>query len=110
MSDEKYIVFKRSDWDVLRGKLSQVEIPSILDRVLELPPVDDAVVIRLQDEFAESGLSAYAMNIQTVLDIVDPQTVGTGAYRSMEITRDYFHASSLDAGEIRRRGQAKLPD
>lgn len=107
MNDEKYIVFKREEFSHWWGQVSVggTEHPRSAPEALE-----DAVVIRLQDEFAESGLSAYAMNIQTVLDIISPDSIGTGAYRSLEAARDYFYACSMDAGEIRRRGQAKLPD
>jgi hypothetical protein len=98
LTDTKYLVFKRDEFIDRHGTGKNVEA---------LP---DAVVIRLQDEFAEAGLSAYAMNIQTVLDVVEPEAIGTGVYRRLGEVRDYFLEKSHEAGDIRRQGESKLPD
>lgn len=119
MNDEKYIVFKRKDFDQLREKLISVELPTIVDRVLDLPPVEDAVVIRKQDVFAGPALHAYASSIQTVIELLrslstDPVNVDHGVpgltveqMSRLYPIRDYFFQQAFEADDVRTK---KVPD
>lgn len=93
MENEKYVVFKREEWENRRG-----HIPA---------EVSDAVVIRMQDMFAPSAFFAYAQSISTTIEIVEelgfPSEVFT---KRMRATADYF----MQAGEEAQKLQRKIPD
>lgn len=55
MEDSKYVVFKRKDWNDFLSLLAVDE-----NEQYAPPSVQDAVVIRRQDEFAPPALDAYA--------------------------------------------------
>jgi len=95
LSNDKYVVFKRED-----VSMAQIDTSLILE---------DAVVIRPRDIFAGPGLSAYAMAIQTAIDLLDveagiPRDDGMewdswyGIKRAdLEALRDFFMEQSLAA-------------
>lgn len=58
---KKYIVLRRMDWDDYQPTMGEA-LPEELE---------DCVVIRLQDVFAQSALYEYANNIKTFLEILD---------------------------------------
>lgn len=95
VNDEKYIVFKLSDW------ADGVERLGELAQYIEgIPPVEDAVVIRKQDMFAGPGLHAYAMTIQTAIETTRLVTNGMTAElicADLEKIRDYFTQQALEA-------------
>lgn len=107
--DEKYVVLKRQDWEQL---LSDVHLD---DGGPEPgPPIEDAVVIRLQDLFAGPALHHYAASIRTVIDVftsigIDPPT----AWAAPEVTdrlitiADYFHECAVEADRLQTK---KVPD
>jgi hypothetical protein len=96
--DNKYVVFKREDWE----KECKVTV------FAHLTPVDDAVVIRLQDQFAPPALDAYANNIQMVIEGL----LATGSPPSsilmadLQRAADYFHNAAQESWGIKR----KMPD
>lgn len=61
--DSKYIVFKREDWEQLQEESPECDSEQFI--------LEDAVVIRLQDIFAESALFAYAAAIRTSIEILE---------------------------------------
>jgi hypothetical protein len=64
--DDKYVVFKSSDWNEnITKKLG--DNAAELTRLYGVP---DAVVLRLQDVFAKSVLYQYANSVQTTVDII----------------------------------------
>lgn len=113
MKDEKYIVFKRDEFE----KWAEV------DAAYGFPaPIPDAVVIRRQDVFAPPALDAYANAILCVVTALEgvkrgaeirnekpdrpiDYTPGEMAERLQGIA-DYFHQQATMAWESER----KLPD
>jgi hypothetical protein len=94
MGDNKYIVFKRSEWGQVAGPAQEVE---------------DAVVIRRQDVFAPPALDAYANAIQVVietlqLDASEPRTFELMG--RLQYIADYFHDQAAKSWSEQR----KLPD
>jgi hypothetical protein len=92
--DEKYIVFKRDDWNQSR---SAGGAPA--------QEVTDAVVIRTQDIFAGPALHGYAAAISIATKILTedgwPETAGR-----LQAIADYFHERAVEADE----GPRKIPD
>lgn len=93
MPDDKYIVFKRDDYR----------------HMTDPKPLEDAVVIRMQDIFASSALFAYASAIRTSIEILeatvsdtDPQTL-----ERLSDIADYFMARGEEASKHPVR---KVPD
>lgn len=93
--NEKYVVFKKSEWDL--GDTG----------FLELEPLPDAVVIRTQDIFAAAGLSAYEHNIRTTLALTTPEPE---MKRQLETIADYFSDVAQEAEDKLARRQCKVPD
>ena len=100
---DKYVVIKRDD------------IPSALyERMKEYPDmeIEDAVVIRKQDVFAEAGLRAYASGILTTVEIVQNLPSSSviidlnGSIEHMIELADFFNGEADDS-----RGYIhKIPD
>lgn len=97
--DEKYIVFKRSDFEDL--------YVSLVDQVLgRLPVVDDAVVIRRQDLFAPSALHVYANSIALAAQVMGANDEDKAVIKRLSHIADYFHEQAVAA-----EAEAwKLPD
>jgi hypothetical protein len=95
MDDEKYVVFKKSEWD-------EAGEADVLDA---LEPLSDAVVIRTQDAFAAAGLSAY-------WHIILLYTERLNGHMTPELieVRDYFEWVSREATDRLLRGECSLPD
>lgn len=111
MLDEKYIVFKRSDWE------SEKEITVF--GVLNGKEVEDAVVIRRQDVFAPPALEAYANTIMASVEgmasiaeladgNLDPDAYKQSArmIQALRDIADYFHQQAEASYATKR----KLPD
>lgn len=95
--DEKYVVFKRDEWEKLEPTFP-VEIPR---------PVEDAVVIRRQDAFAGPALHTYAASIQTAIEILTfAHPEDDYLVRGLEPIRDYFHEQAGLADAV----DHKVPD
>lgn len=103
MKDNKYIVFKRDDWE--RWVDKQME----LDHSLPLMPVEEVVVIRLQDVFAGPALHAYSSSVSTIIETLEAENVvlGGNLMSRLHRVRDYFFEQALAADDVRTR---KVPD
>lgn len=99
---DKYVVFKRRDWDQFMADWSPDEMVSeCADKALT-----DAVVIRRQDVFAPSGLYAYANSIQTALEIIHGKVTVDEAIHMRNLA-DYF---ADQADKASRTIGRKVPD
>lgn len=97
---DKYIVFKKAEWDDKVGWSPMFDIPE---------PVEDAVVIRRQDVFAPPALDAYANAIQTAVEVMSGFGITPGGSSPIDQLRDiadYFHDQAAKAWAEQR----KLPD
>lgn len=92
MKDEKYIVFKRDNWEKWQDS------PEYLD------PVEDAVVIRKQDTFAGPALHTYANMIGIAAKMA--RQLGGNHSKNLQDIADYFHEQALEADYV----DSKLPD
>lgn len=107
MMDDKYIVFKRPDFEKLlvdlAGSLSP-EVGNALNNFVS-GEVPDAVVIRRQDVFAPPALDSYANSITVAMQLV-PETGEPGIKERLSAIADYFH----DQAEQSWHTDRKLPD
>jgi hypothetical protein len=98
LDPNKYLVLKRKDLSLnALGELERIE-------------VEDAVVIRRQDIFAEAGLHAYAANVLTGIEILSllPQIAGMVDIEHLQDIADYFHEQAVSCK--RDTFFRKLPD
>ena len=100
LTDEKYIVFKRDEWEAIVTDKGTATRNEFLRAV-----VPDAVVIRRQDKFAPPALDAYANAITMVVEALRPLGLDDRAERLQEVA-DYFHEQAVASWETDR----KLPD
>jgi len=92
--DDKYIVFKRQEFEQnLSG------LPKSVFNAIALP---DAVVIRRQDLFASPALHGYANSIGIAIALTDDEVTR----KRLQGVADYFHQQ----GEAASEEAAKLPD
>jgi hypothetical protein len=102
MENDKYHVFKSQDV-VFHADLGQYIINATRPDG-ESTPLQDAYVIRTQDIFAGPGLSAYAMVIQTAIDL----RLGNALNREhLKELRDLFVEASVQAFQSPLK---KIPD
>lgn len=101
-ADEKYIVFKRSDFtpEFAKYLLSMKQFPT---------PLEDAVVIRTQDIFAAGGLSAYSHSIRAYLGGAQ-MYLPEGMMQQLLEVADYFASVAQEAEDRLVRGECKVPD
>ena len=105
--NEKYVVFKREDWEAARAAVAAGYEAVEVVHGLELEEVQDAVVIRRQDVFAAPALDAYANSIRVALEADVMMTSEANPRRkALERTADYFHEQAVLAWETDR----KVPD
>lgn len=102
--NDKYIVFKAAEFAAWHDEN--------VSHLMESPPrpLTDAVVIRLQDVFAEPGLSAYAMAIQTGIDMramAIPMHDNTTLINDLGEIRDFFMDQAREAHDYPIK---KIPD
>lgn len=86
--DQKYIVFKREDFENTSEVL--------------LAEIEDAVVIRLQDIFAAPALYTYYNSIQVAMTLLPPNERA-----ALLPIADYFHEMATMADKTDHR---KIPD
>lgn len=99
--NEKYIVFKRDDFHWENGQ-------DLFD-ITPKDEVSDAVVIRLQDVFAESALWTYANEIRAALEILwlmGHTPDGNEIVQRLDEIAEYFAEMANAAGRARK----KVPD
>jgi len=114
--NEKYIVFKRADWDQMMVRITQLcpggIAPAALGPLMALEAngseVEDAVVIRRQDVFSPGMLAAYAHSIQIALKVASLHEFGelNEVGRRLSAIADYFHEQS----ELAYAESYKIPD
>lgn len=114
MRDDKYKVFKIDDY--LEAYEALKDEPAM--KQLNREDVDDAVVIRLQDLFAEPALHSYASAIGvaiaamretvTILDGYPDVRAEINAHvEQLQKVADHFHEASLEAADHTHK---KMPD
>ena len=89
LDPNKYIVLRRSH-------LSQHALDLVDEHI-----IDDAVVIRKQDVFAEAGLHAYAANVLTAIEILDqfPQLTEHVDVQHLQDLADFFHEQAISCSQ-----------
>jgi hypothetical protein len=99
MQDDKYIVFKREEWEKASMQPAwQHEGPAPL-------PVEDAVVLRLQDAMAAPFIEGYAVNLGAVAQVLRAHGEFAEADR-LQRSADYFHERYNESLDMIK----KLPD
>lgn len=93
MQDEKYIVFKREDFNPWLESMD-CDCPEV---------VRDAVVIRTQDIFAGPALDMYAAAVALAAKLIPKSSP---AYFQLMHVADYFHTRAEEA----RDQEGKIPD
>jgi hypothetical protein len=106
--DDKYVVFKRDEFEQWLGTVASPTHPTDPDeyeRAASALVVDDAVVIRRQDIFAAPMLECYAASISVAADVIQQRgdEVGTKGLRKIA---DYFQRQADEA----RDTTSKVPD
>lgn len=110
MEERKYFVVKTRDFEDMLAQIAHAglspTIGGILNELAE-KELDDAVVIRRQDQFAPPALDAYANSILVALSLVahNDQHAQERA-KSLKEIADYFHHQASLAWDTAR----KLPD
>lgn len=103
MKDNKYIVFKREEWDHFIRGLDVDHAESI-----GLTPLGDAVVIRTKDPLAGPALHAYAAGAALPARVFHLN--GSPEGRALQDVADYFHERAVEADEYAAANPVKLPD
>ena len=94
---EKYVVYKKADFESLMDESPEADFWGC--------QLEDAVVIRLQDVFAQSALFAYASSIRTAIEILE--ATNSEVPEGLGEIADYFMAQGEKAGKYPHR---KVPD
>jgi len=91
LNPNKYIVLRRSN-------LSRNLIQTIEDENLA---IEDAVVIRKQDVFAEAGLHAYAANVLTGIEMLAlfPNLAQHIDVEHLQDLADFFHEQAVSCSQ-----------
>lgn len=97
MEDNKYVVFKREDWDKAEGQEDWPWWENL---------VTDAVVIRRQDIFSAPALDAYANSIRAALAVLEHDGGPSVISGQLQDIADYFSEQAAKAWIEQR----KLPD
>lgn len=97
---DKYIVFKREEWDELVRKDLRFAQWGTVERL----SIEDAHVIREQDLFAPGVLATYAGAVQTAIEVIEDAGVTVPTH--MFHVRDHFFMASNNSA-MRPR---KIPD
>jgi hypothetical protein len=116
MQDQKYVVFKKEDLINFVSEILDEEDQSktfeLLLRAVDAWKLEDAVVIRQQDEFAPPALDGYANSITAATRVIR-NAQGNGMpvdmwsmVRQLEGIADYFHQAAVESWNTQR----KIPD
>lgn len=104
--DEKYVVFKRSEFENL------LDVHDAWG--MEMMRLEDAVVIRRRDLFAAPALDTYANSITIAIDVMcghdmplDEAIEASATIGRLQEIADYFHDQARKSWETQSR---KLPD
>lgn len=102
MVDDKYITFKRADWDKF---ISSARMITAIDmREFENYTLDDAVVIRTRDTFAAAALHTYANSIAVAAKCIGDLMPDVS--QRLQKIADYFHTRAYEADDTK----SQLPD
>lgn len=101
--DEKYIVFKRDEFNKCMNAL-MLEVDSSIPQDITKRQLHDAVVIRKHDVFAGPALHTYAAGITLAASMIEDEHTR----RRLNKIAHYFHESAVDADSMISDG--KLPD
>jgi hypothetical protein len=112
MKDDKYILFKRTEFDAFvdtHEEVFQAAEPWVFPNAL-----DDAVVIRTGDIYASTVLWGYIHAAQTAIELLRSVVASSGEndfhlagiIQRQEEIRDYFAERAREADDA----QKKLPD
>lgn len=96
MTDEKYVVFKRGEFDEWFDTIVETRSDS---SPAEVP---DAVVLRQQDVFCPAALDTYATSIMVAVSLATPGDTT----RSLQKLADFFHSKAEESWHMNR----KIPD
>lgn len=109
MDDQKYITFKYEDFGEMLLKIANDGLTAKLGEALNdlaSNEITDAVVIRLQDEFAPPALDAYANSIRVALEVTKMDGGPIGRAVQLQGIADYFSQKAAEAWQMNR----KIPD
>jgi hypothetical protein len=95
--DEKYVVFKREEWNAFLGECTDA-LPAG-HGVIDPDAIEDAVVIRRQDVFAPPALDAYANAILIAVEALKKAGDLELLQRADTLVTiaDYFHQQATAA-------------
>lgn len=99
-SNEKYVVFKAEEFERFMANLKAGH------SVVTPAKVEDAVVIRRQDEFAPAALEAYANCIMVAVDLAGSVNANKPNVKRLREIADYFKEQATIAWDTNR----KVPD
>lgn len=104
MSDQKYITFKREEWDEFASAPRGISRSDVKE-FGQQKSLKDSVVIRLQDEFASAALHTYANSISVAARAIGMHAPATS--KRLQDVADYFHSRAVRSDELTEH---KLPD
>lgn len=103
VQDEKYVVFKRDDWENFKRNTIFDYHPQATHG--EPDPIEDATVLRPNDIFTPVALHAYVGAVQSAIEV--HEVAGRPVPQALYDARDYF----LDrAEEADHTGSQRFPD
>ena len=102
--DQKYITFKRDEWEEFAAAPRGVTRSEVKDFGLQ-NSLRDSVVIRLKDEFASAALHTYANSISVAARAIGMHAPATS--KRLQEVADYFHSQAVESDEM---AEHKLPD
>jgi len=106
MTDEKYITFKREEFQEMIDDYKIVgSSKENVNKWARDHALRDSVVIRLKDEFAAAALHTYANSISVAARAIGMHAPTTSK-RLSEIA-DYFHTQAVKSDDL---AEHKLPD
>lgn len=105
--EQKYVVFKKSDFDRLMK-----EVPSrSLETELRAAEVEDCFVIRFQDVLAGPGLHAYAHSAETMIEGALFGSEGADPVPSFVSGLEHVRDAAFEAAQIADEyPNKKVPD
>lgn len=104
MDDQKYVVFKRTDWENFKADTEFNYHPQATSG--EPDPIEDAVVIRTRDVYAGPALHAYAHAAITTLEFLPADNP---IREDIKKVIEYFIEKASDADVLRFLHKSQTP-
>lgn len=104
VQDEKYVVFKRDDWENFKRDTIFDYHPQATYG--EPDPIEDATVLRPNDIFTAPTLHAYVGAVTTAIEIYE-RVLDIAAPAQLAEARDYFMNRAEEADHT---GSRRFPD